>query len=162
MEERKKRRKLERDAALEQMRSYCAYQERCHSEVRGRLLEYQVYGQDLEDIISELVTEGFLNELRFAQSYARGKFRMKRWGRMRIRQELKRRSISDYCIKKGMLEIDLEEYHNTLVKLLEKKLAITSEPNPYRLKRKLTEHAVRKGYEYENINMALQDVLAGS
>lgn len=159
MEERKKRRKLEKDAALEQLRSYCAYQERCHSEVRTRLLEYQVYGQDLEDIISDLVTEGFLNELRFAQSYARGKFRMKKWGKLKIKQELKRKQVSDYCIKKGMLEIDMVEYHETLVGLLQKKNLLTREPNTYKLKRKLTEFASRKGYEYENIKLALEDVL---
>lgn len=118
-----------------------------------------MYGDDLEEIMSELVTEGFLNEERFAQSYARGKFRMKQWGRLKIIRELKLRYISEYCIKKGLAEIDLEEYHDTLVRLLEKKLAVTREANPYKLRKKLTDFASRKGYEYYNIKMALEDIL---
>jgi len=158
-EDRHKRRKLTKDAALEQMRSFCAYQERCHKEVRTRLLEYQVYGDELEQVIAELISENFLNEERFAKSYARGKFRMKKWGKMKITQELKFRYISPYCIKKGMAEIDNEEYFDTLVELLTKKNNILRESDKYKRRKKLTDHATRKGYEYAVIKMALEDVL---
>lgn len=106
--------------ALEQLRKYCAYQERCHKEVRSKLLSLKVYGDELEEVISCLISENFLNEERFARSYARGKFRMKQWGRIKIKQELKKRYISDYCIKKAMSEIDEKEYSATLQRLMEK------------------------------------------
>ncbi len=156
LEEKKQRRKLEPEAALGQMRSFCAYQERCHKEVRSRLIEYQVYGDTLEEIISDLITEGFLNEERFARSYTRGKFRMKGWGRVKIRSELKYRLISDYCIRKAMTEIDEEEYYETLQRLLTKKDNLLREKNPYKRRKKLTDHANRRGYEYELIAEVLK------
>jgi len=159
VEERKKRRKLTPEAALEQMRSYCAYQERCHKEVRTRLLEYQVYGEDLEGIISDLISEGFLNEERFAKAYARGKSRMKNWGRIKITQELKFRQISPYCIKKGLAEIDPEEYYTGLVNFLIKKNRLIRESNPFKRKQKLNAFAMRRGFEYDIIKEAVAEAL---
>lgn len=106
--------------ALEKLRHYCAYQERCHQEVRSKLLSLKVYGDELEEVISSLISDNFLNEERFARSYARGKFRMKQWGRIKIKQELKKRRISDYCIRKAMTEIDEEEYLQTIHDLTQK------------------------------------------
>ena len=159
MYERKKRNPLTPDAALEQLRSYCAYQDRCHQEVRTRLLEYQVYGDDLEQIIAELIEERFLDEERFAKSFARGKFRIKKWGKMKIVRELKSKQISPYCIKKGMAEIDPEEYYTTLLDLIEKKHATLRETDYYKQRQKLTEHAMRKGFEYELIAEAVREVI---
>ena len=87
---------VSKDDALKKLQRYCAYQERCHQEVRQKLLDLGIYGDDLEDIIAELITDNFLNELRFAQIYAGGKFRIKKWGRHRIRQELKKRKYRKY------------------------------------------------------------------
>jgi len=156
--EKKKKRKLEPTAALEQMQSFCAYQERCHKEVRTRLIDYQVYGDDLEDIIAELISEGFLNEERFARSYCRGKIRMKKWGRIKIKRELKFKQISEYCIKKGMTEIDEEEYHETLLQVLEKKNRLLREPDDYKRRQKLTTYAAGRGFEYDVIKNVLMDL----
>jgi len=159
VEDKPKRRRLEKEAALEQMRSFCAYQERCHKEVRTRLLEYQVYGDTLEEIMSELIGEGFLNEERFARSYARGKFRIKKWGKNKIRQELKFRQVSDYCIRKGMTEIDEEEYYKVLQEILEKKSNLLREKDYYKIRKKLTDHATRKGFEYNLISEVLNNIV---
>ena len=159
MQERKQRRKLEKLAALEQLRSFCAYQDRCHKEVRTRLLEYQVYGDDLEQVIAELITDDFLNEERFARSYVRGKFRIKKWGRGKIRQELKFRQISDYLIKKGMTEIDDQEYFATLEEVIQKKLRTVREPDPFKKRKKLTDYAASRGFEYAIIKEVLDDLL---
>jgi len=141
--------------ALEKLRKYCAYQERCHQEVRSKLLDLKVYGDELEEIISSLIDENFLNEERFAKAYARGKFRMKRWGRIKIRQELKRRRISDYLIKKGMAEIDESEYLDTILKLIAKYKKEHSTLSYYDLRRKTVTYLMSKGYEagmiYENL-----------
>ncbi|MGR3811670.1 regulatory protein RecX [Jiulongibacter sp. NS-SX5] len=128
--------------------NYCAYQERTHDEVRQRMADWKVYGDEAEEIIAELITENFLNEERFAKTYAGSKFRVKKWGRNKILQELKRRKLSDYCIKKGMEEIDDEEYFLVLQALLHKKLHnLRTETNEFIRNKKAADYAMRKGFE---------------
>lgn len=128
--------------------NYCAYQERTHDEVRQRLKDWNVFGDEAEEIISELITENFINEERFAKIYAGSKFRVKKWGRNKILQELKRRKLSDYCIKKGLEEIDEEEYFLVLQALLHKKLhSLRTEPNEFIRNKKAADYAMRKGFE---------------
>jgi regulatory protein len=103
-----------------------------------------VYGEDLEEIISQLVSEDFLNEERYARSYVRGKFRMNRWGRFKIRMMLKQKQVSEYSIDKGMEEIDEEEYLSTIDDLLIKKLRGATD---YPSKQKAKAALVRKGFE---------------
>lgn len=126
--------------------------------MRSKILSYKVYGDDLEEIIADLIKENYLNEERFAQSFARGKFRMKKWGRNKIKQELSRRKVSAYCIKKGMKEIDEDEYLHTITYLVEKKLATVSGHEAIRRK-KIFEFCYRKGYEANYINNVLNDLL---
>lgn len=143
-------------AALVKLQRYCAYQDRCHQEVRSKLLELGVYGDDLEEVMVALIEENFLNEERFARSYARGKFRMKQWGWVRIRQELKRRQISEYCIKAAFSEIDETEYEKTLYQLLSKYKNATKAPNERALRDKCFRHALQRGYESEKIQEVLK------
>ena len=103
------------------LEAYCAYQERCQWEVRKKLSEKGIRGEQAEELISGLITEGFLNEERFARAFSRGKFRMKNWGKHRIIHELKLRDISPRCIQDGLTEIDPEEYADTLRREDEKK-----------------------------------------
>ncbi|MEL6923004.1 MAG: regulatory protein RecX [Bacteroidota bacterium] len=142
-----KKKYLTYEQALQKLQRYCAYQDRCHSEVRSKLIDLGVYGDRLEEIMAELITDNFLNEERFARSYVRGKFRMKQWGRNRIKQELKLRKISAYCIKKGLSEIEEEEYLQTLNKLLTKKDKLLKEPNQFKRNSKLANYVIGKGYE---------------
>ena len=135
------------DEALTKAERYCAYQDRCHSEVRSKLLGWGVYGDRLEEVIAQLVVDKFLDEERFARSYCRGKFRIKRWGRERLRRELRYRQVSDYCIRKGLAEIEEEEYVQALEETLQKKDRTESEADPYRRRQKLAAYAQRKGYE---------------
>ena len=137
----------EKDRALYKLQKYCAYQDRCHKEVRTKLIELKIYGDDLEEIIAELISENFLNEERFARSYARGKFRMKNWGKFKIKMELKKRNISAYCIKKAMEEIDEEGYIEGLYKVIEKKMRTEKETNEFKLKGRLAKYAIGKGFE---------------
>ena len=136
-----------KEAALNKMEHYCAYQDRCHSEVRTKLLDLGIYGDDLEEIIISLISDNFLNEERFAKSYARGKFRIKKWGKVRIRQELKFRKISDYCLRKAMEEIPDDEYEETLKAVLIKKNKLIRETNDFKRKVKLTKYAQSRGFE---------------
>ncbi|MEZ5047218.1 MAG: regulatory protein RecX [Chitinophagaceae bacterium] len=142
---------------LTQIKSYCAYQERCHEDVRIKLLSLKVYGNDLEEIIALLIQENFLHEERFARSYARGKFYLKKWGRKKIIFQLKAKKISPYCIQKAMTEIHEEDYWNTLQGLIEKKKAdLKSEKNKFIRIQKIQNYLVQKGFEYELIQEALK------
>lgn len=135
--------------ALVKLQRYCAYQDRCHQEVRSKLIELGCYGQDLEEVIANLIEEKFLDEERYARSFARGKFRMKQWGRSRIRQELKLRNISDYCIRKAMEEISEQDYLNTLMEVLEKRALQIAEADDFARKGKLAQYAMSRGFEAE-------------
>jgi regulatory protein len=138
---------ISREEALKKLQRYCAYQDRCHKEVRSKLLDLGVYGHDLEEVIVALIQDNFLNEERYAQSFVRGKLRMKHWGRNKILQELKRKNISAYCIKKGMQEIEEEEYLKILEGLVEKKDRLTKESDKFKKRRKLADYAIRRGFE---------------
>ncbi len=115
-------------------------------------------GLDVEVIIAELIKDDFLNEERFAKSYCRGKFYMKGWGKNKIARELRRRDISDYCMKKGFKEIDLKDYRNMLTKILIKKIKTTPERDPWKLRQKVVSHALTKGYESELIYHLLDEL----
>lgn len=151
---------LTKTEALIKLQKYCAYQDRCHQEVRYKLLSLKVYGDELEQVIADLIEDKFLDEERFACSYARGKFGIKKWGRMRIIRELKKRAISDYCIRKAMKEIDADDYLIALDNLMEKKLALLKTDNPYERKQKLVNYAFSRGYEADLAWQAVDKILA--
>lgn len=139
---------LSKEDALKKLQRFCAYQDRCHSEVRTKLIELGVYGDTLEEVMAELIIERFLDEERFARSYSRGKFNIKKWGRMRIRQELKLRKISSYCIKKGLSEIDEEAYRDALQTILNKKQTdYRRKYDDYTSRQKAAQYAMGRGYE---------------
>ena len=134
---------------LRKASSFCAYQERTQDEVRKRLREWEIVGDDAELIISRLIEERFLNEERFAKAFAGGKFRVKKWGRIKIKYELKMRGLSDYNIKIGMKEINDEDYRETLKNLLKKKKKELFAKKTSILKQKLAKYVIGKGFESE-------------
>lgn len=139
-------------ATLATIKQYCAYQERCHSEVRQKLLELGCYGEELEEAIGILIEENFLNEERFAIAYAGGKFRMQSWGKVKIRLHLKQKQVSDYCINKGLKSIDEKDYYNKLVHLFEKKSqSLGAERSQWRKRQKITAYLLQKGFESDLI-----------
>ncbi|WP_025764689.1 regulatory protein RecX [Dyadobacter tibetensis] len=146
---------------LQKAALYCAYQERTQEEVRQRLKKWNVWGDEAEELIAELISQNYLNEERFAKSYAGGKFRIKGWGRRKIRQELQRRGLSDYNIGQGMAEIEEESYQQELEEmLLKKKHTLASrERDRFKLKQKLLRFALGKGYESEMVWKVLDRVI---
>ncbi|RMG77032.1 MAG: RecX family transcriptional regulator [Bacteroidetes bacterium] len=141
--------------AMEKARRYCVYQDRCQAEVRRKLADWGFTGDDADQIIVQLISEDFINEERFAKSFARGKFRIKHWGKIKIKYELQKREISDYCIQKGLEEIDADEYFQTLCKLIEKEKEYLAD---YELTQKLIRKLYNKGYEYELIRNAIEQI----
>jgi regulatory protein len=137
---------------LHAIRHYCDYQERCHQEVRYKLVELGARGEVLEQLISMMITEGLLNEERYAGAYARGKFRVNRWGRIRIIRQLQQKNVSEYCIKKGLLEIDAEAYEQTVADLITQKYAtLKQEKHPALRRQKAIRFLLQKGFEYDII-----------
>lgn len=153
--------KLSQEIAFEKLKRYCAYQDRCHQEVRKKILSLKVYGDDLEEIITSLIKDDFLNEERYARSYTRGKFRIKKWGRNKIKQQLAARYISAYCVKKGMSEIDEEEYMDTLREIIKKQLLKNTELGELLSKDKSIKYAYNKGYESSLIFKVIKEIENG-
>ena len=127
--------------------NFCAYQERTHKEVRNKLHELEIIGDESEVIITWLIENNYLNEERFARLFAGSKFRQKKWGRIKIRQELKMRGVSDYCLKAGMSEIDGDDYMVTLQEIIEKKSKDIKDSNKLIIKQKLVKFALSRGFE---------------
>jgi regulatory protein len=136
--------------------SFCAYQERCHQEVREKLHTFALTAEEIEEVISRLIEENFLNEQRFAIAYAGGKFRVKDWGKIKIRYELQQRNISTYCIQKALESIDTEEYYEKLTLLAQKKIA-QEQLRTLQDKQKLYTYLSSKGYESNLIQEVLRD-----
>lgn len=146
------------NTAREKIQAYCAYQERCHMEVTMKLKSLGLIQEAIDLLIVELIQFNFLNEERYARSFARGKFRIKKWGKIKIRMALKKRDINFKCIDLSMLEIDDKTYFITLKELLQKKNETEKETNSYKRKMKLTSYLVFRGYEYDLIHDALVEL----
>ena len=147
------------DQSLPKIKQYCAYQERCHSEVQSKLYSFSLNKREADEIISILITENYLNEERFAIQYAGGKFRMKYWGKNKIKQALKFKQVSDYCIKKALKEIDDVQYEKTFQKLAEQKLkTLKSEKNIFVKRRKLHDFLLQKGFENDLVREAVSRI----
>ncbi|MEP6674589.1 MAG: regulatory protein RecX [Ferruginibacter sp.] len=140
--------KLTPGQAAQKIKQFCTYQERSHAEVKEKLYLYGLYPKEVDEIVSNLVQDNYLNEERFAIQFAGGKFRMKKWGRVKIKYELKQKRVSEYCIKKALKEIDEDDYLQTLNDLLEQKLkTLKSEKNIFIKKKKLQVYLMQKGFE---------------
>ena len=140
-----------REQAKIKAESYCAYQERSQFEIRNKLYEWGLHQRDVEEIISELIELNFLNEERFALAYSLGKFRIKGWGKIKIRQGLKLKRIPDKLIIKSLKSIEYDDYLMMLKKILQKKSNTISEKDPFKKRYLLTRFASSKGYESDLI-----------
>lgn len=135
------------DQVLDKLKHFCSYRDRAHTEVKSKLYELGVWGEQADEIIAALIQENYLNEERYARSFARGKFRIKNWGRRKIVHALKFKQISPYCIKKSLEEIDEEEYIKTLTQLATDKYQ-SLKKNQYLVRQyKTTQYLIAKGYE---------------
>ncbi|MCK5815502.1 MAG: RecX family transcriptional regulator [Flavobacteriaceae bacterium] len=126
---------------------YCVYQERCHKEVEQKLKEYRMIPEAIAVIVVHLLEHNFLNEERFSRSFARGKFRIKKWGKVRITRELKFRDISAYNLKAALKEIDETDYLETFNALAKKRFEAITETNPYKKKKKVADYLLYRGWE---------------
>ena len=144
------------EEALKKLQNYCSYQERCHQEVQQKLKEMHMIPEAIDFITVQLIQDNFLNEERFAKTYVRGKFIIKKWGRHRLTLELKRKNVSKNNINQALKEIDEQEYIDTFNSLAEKRLKSIKEPNKLKKKKKLTDYLLYRGWEshlvYDKVN----------
>ncbi len=149
------------DEAQKVLANFCVYQERCHKEVEEKLRKMKMIPQAQEKIILFLLELNFLNEERFAKAFARGKFRMKKWGKNRIVRELKFKAVSKYNIDTALKEIGEEDYINTFNELALKRLNAINETNKYKKKKKLVDYLLYRGWEsflvYEKANELINE-----
>lgn len=135
--------------------AFCAYQERCLSEIKEKLYEWKVESEDAAQIIEKLVEEKYIDEERFARLYAGSKFRTKKWGKIKIRYMLKQKNIPNVFIIKGLQEINPDTYYDVLKELtLQKKEAMRNNFD----KAKLYNHLISKGYENDLVREAINEL----
>ena len=150
-------RQLSKEQALQKIRHYCGYQERSQQDVREKLYQFKLRKQVVEEILSELIEESYLNEERFAIQFAGGKFRIKQWGRIKIAQALKQKKVSDYCIRKALEEIEEDEYLKLLQKLAARKwAALKKESNLFTRSQKTRAYLLQRGFEAALIKPVLE------
>ncbi len=148
------------EEASKALENFCAYQDRCHKEVEKKLYELKMIPEAREKIILHLLQHNYLNEERFAKSFARGKFSIKNWGKRRIINELKFKGISTYNIDVALKEIDDEDYIQTLNKIAQKKLLLIKENNAFKKRNKLTTFLISKGFETDLVYKVVGEILA--
>ena len=135
--------------ALEKMAKFCAYQERCQSEVKHKLFGVGLSNEEIDNVICDLIEHSFLDEERFAKAFVRGKFNQKGWGRIKIQQHLNQKQISSFCQKKGMLEINENDYLTKLEEIILKKSNSLKTEDPFIRKSKTARYAISRGFESE-------------
>ena len=141
----------------EKLANYCAYQDRCHWETEQKMREFNLIPEAQDEILIYLIQNNFLNEERFAKSFARGKFYQKNWGKNKIRMELKKRKIPEKLIQIGLKEIDENDYSKTLHHLFEKKKeSLKSERESFKKKAKIRNYLLQKGFESDLITDLLR------
>ena len=149
--EEKRKKSYTKDQVLKKASEYCAYQERCQQEVRDKIYSWGLHCEDTEAMIAHLISNGFINEERFAKAFAGGKFRIKKWGKGKIKNELKIRKISEYCIRRAMEEINEKEYLKTLKEIIDKKSKEFKERNIYKKTNKIVSYCISRGFESEKV-----------
>ena len=135
--------------ALGKMAKFCAYQERCQSEIKHKLFGVGLSNEEIDNIICDLIEHRFLDEERFAKAFVRGKFKQKGWGRIKIQQHLNQKQISSFCQKKGMLEINENDYLSKLEEIILKKSKSLKTEDQFIRKNKTAKYAISRGFESE-------------
>jgi regulatory protein len=158
MDEPKSKKIIDQQAAYAKAEHYCAYQERSQQEVRDKLYEWELKPTEVENIISRLIENNYLNEERFAKAYVRGKFNQKGWGRIKIKQGLKQKRVPEGLIKKALLTIPDDDYIKTLQDTVTKKAATLTEKHHLKRRYKLQQYALGRGFEADLIWDVLKDL----
>ena len=148
---------MDKQSAKRKAEHYCAYQERSQQELRDKLYDWGLHRAEVEEVISDLIVDNFLNEERFAKAYVSGKFKIKKWGRIKIKQGLKLKKIPERMIREALSTIDPEEYLEAIRFTAEKKLRLMTEKDAFKRRSKLFSFLQSKGFENDLIFDVLKD-----
>src|SRR3954447_8731760 len=150
--------RLSKEQAWQKIKNYCAYQERSHYETKQKLYSFGLYSNEVEDLLSKLIEEDYLNEERFAELFAGGKFRMKQWGKVKINYELKQKQVSSYNIRRALQSIAEADYMATLQKLAETKWQQLRGEQYIARQAKTTSFLLQRGFESALIQKTIQQI----
>ena len=145
--------------AKTKLEALCAYQERCSQELDRKMRTWGLDQEDRDALLADLISNNFLSEERFAEAYVSGKVNIKRWGKIKIRQHLKQKAISDYSIKKALEGVEDEVYFGNLRRLTEQKYSTLKGPDDYNKKVKLYRYLSGKGYETEFVREVMEEIM---
>lgn len=141
------------------MQNWCAYQERSQFDVRKKLFSLKLEQSQIEEVIVALIADNFLNEERFAMAFAGGKFRIKHWGKQKIKIELRKHQVSEYCVEKALKSLDLEKYEDEMTKLIQKKMNQSKHVDRRKLYYSVMNYMLTKGYETDKISKVLNQLI---
>jgi regulatory protein len=153
------RKRLTKEQALQKLRFYCRYQQRCQSEIKQKLFELGINKNDHDELIGELIKENCLNDERFAVAFVSGRFRLKQWGRKKIQKGLKEKRVSDEIAQKALEQIDQKEYMAVLNKLAKERYASLKHEQCLVRKKKTMDYLMQKGYEVDLIKSLINSFL---
>lgn len=144
--------------AKQKLEALCAYQERCSHELNQKMIQWCIPEEDRNALLANLIERNFLSEERFAEAFVSGKYKIKKWGRIKIKQELKRKFISDYSIKYGLNSIDADLYWDNILSLTKRKMNSLPNEEEYIRRAKTYRFLSSKGYEFDLIEDAYNEI----
>jgi regulatory protein len=153
------KKRLTKEQALQKLRFYCRYQQRCQSELKEKLFELGINRKDHDEFLEKLVKENCLSDEKFAMAFVSGRFKMKQWGRKKIQKGLKEKKVSDEIAQKALEEINKREYMAMLNKLAKKRYASLKHEQYLVRKKKTMDYLMQKGYEVDLIKDAINNFL---
>jgi len=151
--------KISVDEAIIKVRTFCNYRDRCHKEVKDKLYGLGLWKNEVDQVMMQMMDEDLLNEERYARSFARGYFRTKRWGKIKIRYELQSKQIHSRLIQTALTEIDEDEYQQTIKHLIQKKLGLLKGEKSMSKKQKVVNYLMQKGYQFGDFKRELSEAL---
>lgn len=148
---------ISNEEAYTKITKWCAYQERAQQEVREKLYDYGLSKNDVEQLLTRIISEGFVNEERFAITFANGKLKQLGWGKIKISYALKAKRVSDYCIKKALKSLDEFTYMQVLENAYIKRSKMEKEKHPLKRKYKLISYLASRGFEQDLVSQVIKE-----
>lgn len=145
--------------AYAKMAQLCSRSEQCSADIRKKIVAYEIMDELVEEIISKLKVENFLDDERYVKAYVSDKFRLNKWGKIKMRYYLKAKGLHDSVIEKALLEIKEEHYKKVLISTLKEKAKTVKSDNKFEKIGQIIRFAQSRGFEPEIIHRYLGEVV---